>query len=302
MTLGGTNTYLLGTGPQRCLVDTGDAGVPEYQRLVKELMTSEHAVISNVVLTHWHHDHVGGVKDLLLEFPSASVWKKPSAVAEASFGHSCHNLMELWPKHPVTGRPTLHIDADTTVEALETPGHTDDHVTLRLVEENALFTGDCILGGSSSVFACYADFMSSLEMLRSLEPSRLYPGHGPVVDDAMQRIAEQIMHRQKREGQLLSCLGRHHAGITIQSMVQDVYADTPKQLHEAAAVNVLHHMRKLLVEKRVWIVNQDPTDPALAAFRSLGEYDGGEGSSLDADRVRSIAIHIQWALVLLNSP
>lgn len=297
MTLGGTNTYLLGTGSQRCLIDTGDSGVPAYQALLRELLDKEQAVLNHMVLTHWHHDHVGGVADLLRDFPRASVWKKPSIVAEGTIGFTSMNMVELWQKDPTSGRPTLRVDAETTVEVVETPGHTDDHVTLRLVEENALFTGDCILGGSSSVFACYADFMSSLQRLQALEPSRLYPGHGPVVEDASQRIAEQIAHRQKREAQLLACLDRARgSGLTIVQMVEMVYADTPKHLHGAAAVNVLHHMRKLLIDMRVCITQKEG-NAAVVAFQSLGDYDGGEGSSLDMERVTMIAQHVQWNLV-----
>lgn len=324
MTLGGTNTYLVGTGSKRLLIDTGDAGVKAYHELlfrdVLQWMQSTTSAakisIDAIVLTHWHHDHVGGVNDILRVFPDAKVYKKPSTISKDSdwlmHSHRCENIMESWPTNPSTGRPTLLVDDNTTLEAIETPGHTDDHVTLRLVEENALFTGDCILGGSSSVFACYPDFMRSLSRLRALEPSFLYPGHGPAVEDAIRRIDEQMSHRVKRESQILACM-KHFLTVegkpaaTIHMLVQRVYADTPQHLHTAAAVNVLHNLRKLLEDHKVALgdascgnglgVEASQYGASVAAFHSLGAYDGGEGSTLDAAKVESIVRYLPWCLV-----
>jgi endoribonuclease LACTB2 len=60
MTLQGTNCYLIGTGSNRLLLDAGDAKIPEFTKNLKQVLTEEKAEIKDIVITHWHHDHVGG--------------------------------------------------------------------------------------------------------------------------------------------------------------------------------------------------------------------------------------------------
>ena len=135
------------------------------------------------------------------------------------------------------------------LRVLHTPGHTSDHVVLHLKEENAVFTGDCILGEGTAVFESLHHYMKSLEVILALKPSRLYPGHGPVVDDPVPKIEYYIRHRKEREEQVLSQL----SSVPCSSMdiVKQVYKDTPVQLHGAANINVNHHLEKLRVEGKV---------------------------------------------------
>ena len=132
---------------------------------------------------------------------------------------------------------------------MHTPGHTSDHVVLHLKEENAVFTGDCILGEGTAVFESLHHYMKSLEVILALKPLRLYPGHGPVVDDPVPKIEYYIKHRNQREEQVLSEL----SSVPCSSMdiVKLVYKDTPVQLHGAANINVNHHLDKLRVEGKV---------------------------------------------------
>jgi len=243
-TLGGTNTYIVGTGKERVLVDTGE-GAPSYiQSLVEGLRLASvelngHPVsLSTIVLTHWHKDHVGGVDDVLKLFPRANVLKK----------HSSNDDRLGLPK---TVAPLPTTDGAIRVEGatlrwVPTPGHTDDYTSLLLEEEHAVFTGDCILGAGSSVFACFSDFMSSLETLKTLSPKGLYPGHGPYVQNGMKKVDEYISNRRRREEQVLASLGDE--SLSIKQIVERVYTDTPTHLHGAAAINVWHHLRKLCKE------------------------------------------------------
>ena len=251
MTLGGTNTYIVGTGAGRALIDTGE-GVSSYADLLKEALAVAATAsglpsvkVSTVLLTHWHHDHIGGLRDVLDLFPEAVVQKQPSRVTPAAM--SVSTSFGLTPKEGKLAEAPIQVAVEgATLSALWTPGHTDDHVAFYLAEEQAVFTGDCILGGGgSSVFANYADFMQSLQLLRDdIKPTLLYPGHGPVEVDGVGRVAGYIAHRGKRDDQIVAALLSVGCA-TAPEIVELVYTDTPRSLFPAATINVLHHLKKM---------------------------------------------------------
>src|SRR5574341_1405050 len=151
---------------------------------------------------------------------------------------------------------------------VHTPGHASDHLCYYLIEEKALFTGDVVLGGSTSVIPSddgdLADYMNSLRRLRQLDVRRIYPAHGPVIEDAPAKIQEFIDHRMMRERQILESLG--DGLVTIPAMVERIYADVPKALHAMAAMSVESHLKKLKRDGRVseTIVRDAPSLWALS--------------------------------------
>jgi glyoxylase-like metal-dependent hydrolase (beta-lactamase superfamily II) len=240
MTGPGTNTYLIGHRDP-VLLDTG-AGVPEYMRELQAYLDERGwTQPSRVVLTHRHRDHLGGVPHLRERFRGLRVGKMLHRDAELPEG-----IEDL--------RDGATIEADgATLVALHTPGHASDHLCYYLVEEKAVFTGDVVLAGSTTVIPAedgdLLDYMNSLKRLQALGVRRIYPAHGPVVEDGPALIAEYIEHRLLRERQILEVLGDGPS--TIPSMVERIYAAVPKNLHAMAGQSVASHLKKLAREGHV---------------------------------------------------
>jgi len=240
MTGPGTNTYLVGRRDP-ILIDTG-VGEPGYVPLLEGYLAERGwPRPARVIVTHRHRDHLGGVAQLRARFPGLAVAKM------------IHRDTELPdPIDDLRDGQTVKGDGVTLVPVY-TPGHASDHLCYHLLEENAVFTGDVVLGGSTTVIPSgdgdLTDYMASLRRLQALGVTRIYPAHGPVIEDAQGRIAEYIEHRLLRERQILDALDE---GLdTIPAIVTRVYADVPEKLHPVAAQSVDSHLRKLAREGRV---------------------------------------------------
>jgi hydroxyacylglutathione hydrolase len=247
MTGPGTNTYLVGER-RPILLDTG-AGLPEYPPLLGGFLASERLDgVTRVVLTHRHRDHMGGVLDVRQLYPRIPVGK----------------LVVNDPTLPVPMEPiqegTVIRGDGVTLRALHTPGHASDHVSYYLEEERALFTGDLILGGSTTVIppddGDLGVYLASLRRLLDVDIRRIYPGHGPVLEPARPVIEQYIAHRLDRERQILAALG---AGAeTLADIVGRVYQDVAPALHPIARLSVESHLVKLEREERVTRLPGDP--------------------------------------------
>uniref|UniRef100_A0A2A4JQ11 Beta-lactamase-like protein 2 homolog n=1 Tax=Heliothis virescens TaxID=7102 RepID=A0A2A4JQ11_HELVI len=177
MTLQGTNTYLLGTGKNRILLDTGDKDVKEYQTQLAQVLHTEQIDIEHIVVTHWHHDHIGGVENLYGTIAKQpKVWKHRRSPDDDQ-----DELSQIYPIRWLTDGQELKVEG-ATVKVHHTPGHTTDHVVLTLLEENILFSGDCILGEGTAVFEDLYTYMQSLNKILELNPSVIYPGHGNIIE------------------------------------------------------------------------------------------------------------------------
>jgi len=138
-------------------------------------------------------------------------------------------------------------------ECVHTPGHTSNHMCFALKEEKALFTGDHVMGWSTTVVTPpdgdMTQYMASLRKLLARDDRVVYPTHGAPVRDPKAFIQAYIDHRLDREAQIVACL---RDGIeTIPEMVARMYADVDKRLHPAAARSVLAHLIQLEQEGRV---------------------------------------------------
>jgi glyoxylase-like metal-dependent hydrolase (beta-lactamase superfamily II) len=238
----GTNTYLVGTGEKRILIDTGE-GHPKYPAVLKHaLKQAGGKKIQEILLTHGHPDHMGGVASILEKFGAMRVSKLPMESIDEASGLSLSPL----------GAGSILRTEGATLRAIHAPGHAEDHLCFMLEEERAIFAGDNILGIGTTMIpregGNLLSYLDSLERLLALRPSVIYPAHGPIIPDAQAKIREYLAHRQQREEQILSALSS--GLLDIPNIVAHLYFDYPTSLHEAAEETVHAHLRKLELEER----------------------------------------------------
>jgi glyoxylase-like metal-dependent hydrolase (beta-lactamase superfamily II) len=262
----GTNTWLVGTGRKRLLLDTG-SGHDEYMPFLEQALARVGCTgIEGIVLTHAHPDHIGGVDQVRSHFGDMPVYKLP------------------WPKELGVSAPGIAGNADRTdpdaladgpiewlgdgdvaetegarLRAIHTPGHSPDHLCYVIEEEQSLFSGDNVLGIGTTIIPAESgdlgDYMASLERAQAEAPLRIYPAHGPVIDDGVAKLREYLDHRLEREQQVLDALGQGHRDA--MSMVRQIYVGYPESLYPAAAQSVTSHLKKLEREGRV---RSEPSD------------------------------------------
>jgi glyoxylase-like metal-dependent hydrolase (beta-lactamase superfamily II) len=232
MTLTGTNTYLLAEAGEVAVIDPGPQ-IPSHLEAILA-RAAELGRISIVLVTHRHGDHLPAA------FP---VCARSGAVL---LGH---------PDLPGVHRSV----ADDEVvfgrlRALETPGHTRESLCFLDPADGALFTGDLVAGTGTVIVddtpGALADYVASLARLVTLAPRTIYPGHGPVVDDAVAKLHEYIAHRRAREQQILSVLADHGPS-TVDELVGRIYTEVAPNLVPMAARNVRACLDKLGAEGRV---------------------------------------------------
>ena len=140
-----------------------------------------------------------------------------------------------------------------SVECVYTPGHTSNHMCFALQEQKALFSGDHVMGWSTSIVSPpdgdMSDYMDSLELLLDRDDVVYWPTHGPGIEEPKPHVRAFIQHRKEREQQIIDCLEQ---GIfNIREMVPAMYHDTPEFMYPAAARSVLAAMDNLVKKQRI---------------------------------------------------
>lgn len=260
----GTGVYIIGHGDV-AVIDPGPFD-PVHEAALDEALTGER--VTHVFVTHHHLDHS----------PLAHPLADKHGVKVYGFGPQsalpAGGEVRLEAGDDVGFRPDVEIvDGQVfsgpgwTLEALHTPGHTSNHVCYALKEENVLFSGDHVMAWSTSVISPpdghMGDYLRELARVRDRRFTRLWPTHGPAVENPAEFVQAYIDHRLQRERQLLDQLATRPQ--CVPEMVAAIYTHVDKRLHPAAAHSVLAHMIHLVETGRAECAG----DPSLTSVFRL---------------------------------
>lgn len=245
----GTGVYIIGRGTV-AVIDPGPISDDHFDALKKAL---EGETISHVLVTHSHMDH-SPLAHPLAEWAGCKVYAKgPAIPTESEVRMEAGDDLSFKP-HITIGDGFTITGPGWTIEAIETPGHTSNHLCFALKEEEALFSGDHVMGWSTTVISPpdghMGDYLESLAKVRDRNFKTIFPTHGPpVTQDASGFIQSYIDHRKAREDAILDRLAQ--GDTKIPQMVKVIYADVDARLHPAACHSVLGHMIHLVEDGKV---------------------------------------------------
>lgn len=191
-TLQGTNTYIVGTGSERLIIDTAQ-GIPEWAEIISETLSRANITLTHVLLTHWHGDHTGGVPDLLRLYPH---------LTNAIYKHTPSRSQQ-----PIVDGQIFRVEG-ATVRAVHAPGHSDDHMCFIIEEDNAMCTGDNVLGHGTAAVEQLSTWMGSLRTIQTHNCAIGYPAHGVVIKDLPAKISLELASKTRREKQVMQALTR----------------------------------------------------------------------------------------------
>ncbi|MEI8392039.1 MAG: MBL fold metallo-hydrolase [Actinomycetes bacterium] len=304
-TFTGTGTYLVGNATDVAVIDPGP-DLPEHRTAL--LRAIEGQKVRAIVITHCHSDHVGLAAWLREETGAPTVaWKPHGAVGQLDNDEDIKVMQSLAPP-PKTeeekekereiaraagldpddleiresvdlefepdvrvgdGEVAAHGDG-WTLMGIHTPGHTSNHMCVAFEEEKALFTGDHIMGWSTTVVSPpdgdMRDYMASVKKLQLRDDKILWPTHGSPVTDPQPFLRAYYEHRLGREAQVLACVAQ---GVnTVAPMVRQMYAAVIPELHIPAARSVLSHLTQLVQDGRLSVLGGGPA--RLSSTYELG--------------------------------
>jgi glyoxylase-like metal-dependent hydrolase (beta-lactamase superfamily II) len=253
-TFKGTGVYIVGDlNAEDGAVAVIDPGpdLPEHLDALKRALDGKR--VTHILVTHTHSDHSPAAKPL-------KEWSGAKTYAFGPHGSGKEDSVRVEEGGDRDFVPDIRVkDGDVltgdgfTFECVYTPGHTSNHMCYALREENALFTGDHVMGWSTTVVTPpdgdMAQYLASLRKLLARGDRVLYPTHGGPIADPKPFLQAYLDHRLAREAQIVACL--RDGATTIPEIVARLYADVDKRLHPAASRSVLAHLIQMTNEGRV---------------------------------------------------
>ncbi|MFN4041416.1 MAG: MBL fold metallo-hydrolase [Brevundimonas sp.] len=265
-TFAGTGTYIVGRDAPGAEVAVIDPGPLDEAHLAALVAAVEGQRVIHVLVTHTHRDHAPLARPFSKAVSAPILAAQPPARdTHASGGLDEDNDDSFQPDIVLKGGERIAGDG-WTLEALFTPGHASNHMAFVLEEENAMFSGDHVMGWSTTVVAPpdgdMAAYMTSLDAVIERGFSTIWPTHGAPITDPEPFLKAYRAHRLAREAQVLEQLARGPAAIA--DMVPFLYAAVDSRLWPAASLSVHAHLIKLVREGRVLA---DPAPKLQATYR-----------------------------------
>jgi len=241
-TFTGTGTYIIGK-ENLAIIDPGPIDQNHFDAIVK---STKGQTITHILLTHNHNDHSPLAKKIKEETGAKIYFKNLSNDIQTE------DQFEEGYDKDIEGDIELS-DGDIietnewTVEAIHTPGHTSNHICYSLTEEDVLFSGDHVMGWSTTVIVPpdgdMNDYINSLKKLLKRSENNFYPTHGPIIERPKELVAKYIEHRMEREKQISEAIKLGNK--KIPDMVKIIYKDVDISLHPAAAMSTLAHLIRM---------------------------------------------------------
>ncbi len=241
-----TNCYLIYTSEEILIVDPGSPYEDEQQALAQAVddLIAEGRTVREIVLTHMHPDHVGGVNALKKYLGEQTKVAAHQLTAEPlTETIRVDRLIEDGDSIDLTGSPNI------SLRAMHTPGHARGHLCFHEERTGTLISGDNIVGLGSVLIepsqGNMRDYLDSLRRMRALPNlSVIFGGHGPAIANPYTKLDQYISHRLEREQNILQAVG--DGAVTPQDIVARVYTDVAPKALAMAERAVLAHLEKLL--------------------------------------------------------
>jgi glyoxylase-like metal-dependent hydrolase (beta-lactamase superfamily II) len=248
----GTQTYLIGRG-EVAVIDPGP-DLAEHIDALLQATSGEHIVA--ILCTHTHRDHSPASRALTEATGAAIIGCAPLVLDDSGPRADTGFDAAYQPDSVLQDGDRLEREG-WTLEAVATPGHTSNHLCFALHESKALFTGDHVMGWSTTVVSPpdgdMTAYMASLDKLMNRDDAIYFPAHGPAVEKP-QRLARSLLsHRRQRERQILRHIEKGEG--SIPQMVGQMYRGIDPRLHGAAGRSVLAHLIDL--EGRGKVIRSD---------------------------------------------
>ena len=265
-TFTGTGTYIVGRAGVGAGVAVIDPGPLDEAHLAALLRAVEGQTVSHVLVTHTHRDHAPLARPFAAAVGASILAAPPARTVHVAASLDEEDDETFHPDIFLTGGERLAGDG-WTIEAMATPGHASNHLAFVLLEENALFSGDHVMGWSTTIVAPpdgdMVAYMASLDAVMARDFATLWPTHGAPITEPGPFLAAYRAHRLGREAQVLARLAAGDRRIA--DMVPVLYAAVDSRLWPAASLSVWAH---LIALERAGIARATP-EPTLDADWAL---------------------------------